>query len=108
MDVVTILVFLVAVLVVLLLLVIFAPGRQEVRKEYIIEAPYPNYYAFWPSPYYYGWTSGGSSWRPRPFHGRRAAYGYGSGYSTGGGHTGGGHGGGHGGGAGGGAGGGGH
>jgi hypothetical protein len=93
MDVVTILVFLVAVLVVLLLLVIFAP-RPEVRKEYVIEAPYPNYYAFWPSPYYYGWTTGGSSWRPRPFHGRRAAYGYGSGYSTGGGHTGGGHGGG--------------
>ncbi len=93
MEVVTILVFLVAVLVVLLLLVIFAP-RPEVRKEYVIEAPYPNYYAFWPSPYYYGWTSGGSSaalqpWRPRPFHGRRTTYGYGSGYSTGGGHHGG-------------------
>ncbi len=89
MDPTIILIFFTAVLTILLLVIIFAP-RPQPRAEYVIEAPYPNLYAFWPSPYYYGWTSGGS-WRPRPFHGHRTSYGYGSGWSSGGSHSGGGH-----------------
>lgn len=103
MDTTAILIFLIAVLIALLLVIVFAVGRpvEQPKAEYVLEVPYPNSFAYWPSPYYYGWTSGGS-WYPSRYSdssaplrpGHRTTYGYGSGWSSGGGHGGSGHGGG--------------